>query len=265
MNQLEDSSKTNCKRGIALVTGGSRGIGRGIAQHLAAAGFVVAINYRSDQAAAEQCVEELTDRHGLDCAHAIKADVSEPTAQADLLKQLTQHWPDQQLTCLVNNAGITRDNLLIRMKPEEWSAVIETNLEAVRSLSMQALPLLQESGGQIINLSSVVGLHGNAGQANYAAAKSGVIALTKLMSRLLMPLVRVNCIAPGLVATDMTAEFDLNALSETRLGRAGAPADIAQAVRWLAIQAPYVTGQVVSVDGGLMHWSEVSELVTAGS
>lgn len=241
----------------ALVTGGSRGIGRAIASTLGQAGYQVAINYLANEKAAQEVVQTVEGSGGK--AITVQADVSDPAQ----LKRLVMETEQQlgAIDLLVNNAGITRDNLLIRMSAEEWRQVLQTNLLSVIELSeLVAEGMCQRGHGQIINISSVVGVHGNAGQANYATAKAGLLSFTKIMARELMPKVQVNSIAPGLVATDMTAKFDLSALSDSRLGRAAQPQDVADCVRWLAEQGQYVTGQIIEIDGGLSLWSEVRDL-----
>jgi 3-oxoacyl-[acyl-carrier protein] reductase len=239
---------------IALVTGGSRGIGREISIKLAKANYKVIINYLANAAAAEETLK-LCNEQGL----IVQADVSSQEGINKLQTTIKQEYG--KLDLLVNNAGITRDNLLIRMSLEEWQQVIQTNLLGVMELTDCLLPLLEKSAnGKIINITSTVGVHGNAGQFNYAAAKSALIGFTKLKARELMPKIQVNAIAPGLVETDMTAKFDLDKLAETKLGRAAKPADIANCIMWLT-ENSYVTGQTIEIDGGLFLWSGIEALV----
>ena len=163
---------------------------------------------------------------------------------------------------MVNNAGITRDNLLIRMSLEEWQAVLQTNFTGIMNLTELVIDIMQrQETGKIINLSSTVGVHGNAGQANYATAKSALLSYTKIKARELMPKIQVNAIAPGLVQTDMTANFDLEKLSKTKLGRAASPSDIAECVVWLVKPSGnYITGQIIEIDGGLFLWADIEAL-----
>ncbi|HEY9886606.1 MAG TPA: 3-oxoacyl-ACP reductase family protein [Vampirovibrionales bacterium] len=242
----------------ALVTGSSRGIGRQIALSLAKEGYSVVVNYVSSESAATEVVKEIEALGSK--AIAVQANVS----VKDDLKKLVEETKKAfgTIDVLVNNAGITRDNLLIRMSKDEWEAVIQTNLLAVIDLTEMVLPIMKEQGsGKIINLTSTVGVHGNAGQANYAAAKAALISYTKNMARELMPKIQVNAIAPGLVKTDMTAGFELEKLAETKLGRAASPEDIANCALWLAKPSGnYVTGQTFEIDGGLFLWSDVEAL-----
>lgn len=238
----------------ALVTGGSRGIGRAIALALAEAGADVAVNYAGGEAAAAetaQAVEALGRR-----AIAIKANVGKPGEFEAMVKQVIEAFGS--LDILVNNAGITRDNLIMRMKEEEFDQVIETNLKGVfNGIKAVTRPMMKQRAGRIINISSVVGALGNPGQANYVAAKAGVIGLTKSSARELASRgITVNCIAPGFIATDMTdklpAEMREQLSGQIPLARLGQPEDIARAVRFLASdEAAYMTGQTVHVDGGM--------------
>ena len=238
---------------IALVTGGSRGIGREISIKLASANYKVIINYFANSKAADETLE-LCNGQGI----IVQADIGSTAGIKALSEVIETDYG--KLDLLVNNAGITRDNLLIRMSLEEWQQVIRTNLLGVIELSEQILPYLQKSeAGKMINITSTVGVHGNAGQFNYAAAKSALIGFTKLKARELMPKIQVNAIAPGLVETDMTAKFDLDKLAQTKLGRAAKPADIANCVLWLA-ENSYVTGQTIEIDGGLFLWSGIEAL-----
>ncbi|PZD93292.1 beta-ketoacyl-ACP reductase [Paenibacillus sambharensis] len=238
----------------ALVTGASRGIGRAIAVALAEAGADVAVNYAGSEGAAAEtaaAVEALGRR-----ALLIKGDVGKADAFESMVKEVLEAFGS--LDILVNNAGITRDNLIMRMKEEEFDQVIETNLKGVfNGIKAVTRPMMKQRSGRIINISSVVGAVGNPGQANYVAAKAGVIGLTKASARELASRgITVNCVAPGFIATDMTDKLS----AETRdqlsgqipLARLGQPEDIASAVRFLASDAAaYMTGQTIHVDGGM--------------
>ncbi|MFD2700065.1 3-oxoacyl-[acyl-carrier-protein] reductase [Paenibacillus shunpengii] len=239
---------------VALVTGASRGIGRSIALALADAGADVAVNYAGNEAAAAEVVQ-LIEAKGVR-AIAIKANVG-ITAEAD---QLVKETLDQlgRIDILVNNAGITRDNLIMRMKEEEFDQVIETNLKGVfNCLKAVTRPMMKQRYGRIINISSVVGVLGNPGQANYVAAKAGVIGLTKSSSRELASRgITVNCIAPGFIETEMTqglsSELVEGMLSGIPLSRLGRPEEVAGVALFLASEsASYMTGQTLHVDGGM--------------
>lgn len=240
---------------VALVTGGSRGIGRAICLELAEQGAKVVVNYAGSQAAAEEVVALIKDRGG--DAIAVQGDVA-LFADAEKLVSATSE-AFGRLDILVNNAGITRDNLLIRMKEDEWDAVIHTNLKGVFNMTKAvARPMMKQRAGRIINITSVVGLIGNPGQANYVAAKAGVIGLTKSNAKELASRgITVNAVAPGYIETDMTdklGEDVKSKLFETiPLSRLGRPEDIANAVSFLASdRAGYMTGQVLTVDGGMV-------------
>lgn len=239
---------------VALVTGASRGIGKAIALKLAEQGYNIVINYNSNSTAADEVASQIKEL-GVD-AITVQADISNEQDQDKLINSTVEKFGE--INVLVNNAGITRDNLLIRMKLEDWQAVLQTNLLSVINLSEKAISQMnkQDGTGKIVNISSIVGVHGNAGQANYASAKAGVISYTKSMARHLMPKIQVNCVAPGLVATDMTSGFDLSKLTDSPLGRPAQPADIANGVSYL-VSADYTTGQVLEIDGGLSLWSDV--------
>ena len=237
----------------ALVTGASRGIGRAVALELAGAGATVAVNYASSSGAAEEVIAQISAAGG--SAYALKADVS----QEDQVEQLMAAVQERSgsLDVLVNNAGITRDGLLMRMKTEDWQAVLELNLSGV-FLCTRAITrtMLKQKRGRIINITSVVGLMGNAGQANYAAAKAGVIGFTRSTARELASRgITVNAVAPGFIATDMTKDLKADELlNAIPLGRYGQPEEVAGAVRFLAADpaAAYITGQVLQVDGGMV-------------
>ncbi|AET60335.1 3-oxoacyl-[acyl-carrier-protein] reductase [Paenibacillus terrae] len=238
----------------ALVTGASRGIGRSIALTLAEAGANVAVNYAGSEAAAAEVAEQIRAK-GVE-AITVQANVGRADEADRLIKDVIGAWG--QIDILVNNAGITRDNLIMRMKEEEFDQVIETNLKGVfNCLKAATRPMMKQRSGRIINISSVVGVLGNAGQANYVAAKAGVIGLTKSSARELASRgITVNCVAPGFIDTEMTQVLadDLrdNMLSGIPLARLGRPEEIADVVLFLASDASsYMTGQTLHVDGGM--------------
>jgi 3-oxoacyl-[acyl-carrier protein] reductase len=238
----------------ALVTGASRGIGAAIARRLAADGAAVAVNYSGSKDAAEAVVADIVAGGGR--AVAIQADVSDPAACTALVAHTIEAFGS--LDILVNNAGITRDGLIVRMTDDDWDRVIATNLTGVFSMSRAAAKVMMKArSGCIVNISSVVGIAGNAGQANYAAAKAGVIGLTKTVARELAARnVRCNAVAPGFIETDMTAELGeaqrAAIAASVAMGRFGTGEDVASAVAFLASdEAAYVTGQVLAVDGGM--------------
>ncbi|ETT49634.1 MULTISPECIES: 3-oxoacyl-[acyl-carrier-protein] reductase [Paenibacillus] len=238
----------------ALVTGGSRGIGRSIALALAEHGVKVAVNYAGSEAAAQETVARIVElgSEGI----ALRGDVGNSEQAENLVKEVLNTWG--RIDIVVNNAGITRDNLIMRMKEEEFDQVIETNLKGVfNCLKAATRPMMKQRYGRIINISSVVGVTGNPGQANYSAAKAGVIGLTKASARELSSRgITVNCIAPGFIDTDMTRELSEEVRSELEKGiplaRLGRPEEIAMAVVFLASEgAAYMTGQTLHVDGGM--------------
>ena len=238
---------------IALVTGASRGIGRAVALALAEAGAEVVVNYSSSPDAADAVVAEIKDSGGQ--AYALQANVAEEEAVNSLVKTVIER--SGRIDVLVNNAGITRDGLLMRMKTEDWQAVINLNLSGVFLCTRAvARPMLKQKSGRIINITSVVGLMGNAGQANYAAAKAGVIGLTRSTAKELASRgITVNAVAPGFIATDMTKDLDADSiLKDIPLGTFGTQEQVAGAVRFLAADsaAAYITGQVLQVDGGMV-------------
>jgi 3-oxoacyl-[acyl-carrier protein] reductase len=230
---------------LALVTGASRGIGRAIATELAAAGAQVVVGYRSGGEQAEALANELGG-----CA--VQADVSDPAEAARLVEEAGD------LDILVNNAGLTRDGLIARMSNDDWRAVVDTNLGGVfHTCRAAARGMMRQRSGSIVNLTSVVGIHGNPGQTNYAASKAGIIGFTKSLARELASRgVRANAVAPGYIQTALTdvlpAEVQQAILANTPLGRLGTPEDVAGAVRFLCSdEASFVTGEVLLVDGGL--------------
>jgi 3-oxoacyl-[acyl-carrier protein] reductase len=229
----------------ALVTGASRGIGRAIAVELASGGATVVIGYRSGKDEAEALAAEISGR-------AVQADVSSP----EDAKRLVEEAGD--LDILVNNAGLTRDGLLARMSDDDWRTVIETNLSSVfYTCRAVCRPMMKKRAGSIVNVSSIVGVHGNWGQTNYAASKAGIIGFTKSLAKELGSRnVRANVVAPGYVRTQLTdvlpEEATAAMLTNTPLGRLGEPEDIARAVRFLCSDAAsFITGEVLLVDGGL--------------
>ncbi len=235
----------------AVVTGGSRGIGKAIVLTLAAAGFNVAFSYASNQAAAEE-VEKAAKTFGVEVL-AVKADAADAEQAQALVEQA--HKQFGRIDALVNNAGIAKDNLLMRMSNEDWDKVLDTNLSGAFYTSRAvARIMLKQRSGAIINLSSVVGVFGNAGQANYAASKAGLIGFTKSLAKELgSRSVTANVIAPGFIETDMTESVPKEKLLEhIPLGRLGEPEDIAKTVLFLITSGSYITGQVIHVDGGLV-------------
>lgn len=239
---------------VALVTGASRGIGRSIALELAQNGAKVAVNYAGSKDKAEAVVNEIVAGGGE--AIAIQADVADSDAVQSMVKEVISIYGS--LDILVNNAGITRDTLVMRMKDEDWDAVLNTNLKGVflcaKAVTRQ---MMKQRSGRIINISSVVGVLGNAGQANYVAAKAGVIGLTKSLARELANRnITVNAVAPGFIETDMTDqltdEIKESMLSQIPLSKLGQPQEIARVVRFLASEdSSYMTGQTLHVDGGM--------------
>lgn len=238
-----------------LVTGASRGIGREIALELARQGANVAVNYSGSEARAQEVVAEI---QALGCeAFAVQCDVANSESVTEMVKSAIERFG--KLDILVNNAGITRDNLLMRMKDDEWDSVINTNLKGVflctKAVTRQ---MMKQRSGRIINIASIVGVSGNPGQANYVAAKAGVIGLTKTAAKELASRgITVNAVAPGFITTDMTdkltEEVKEAMLSQIPLARFGEPGDIAKVVTFLASEdSRYMTGQTLHVDGGMV-------------
>ncbi len=240
---------------VAVVTGGSRGIGRAISTTLAAAGATVVVNYQRNAAAAEETVAAITAADG--AAISVQADVSVAEDVERLFKTVIERYGTVDI--LVNNAGITRDTLLLRMKEDDFDAVIDTNLRGVYLCTKAALrPMTKARSGRIINITSVVGLIGNAGQSNYAAAKAGIIGFTRAVAREMASRnITVNAVAPGYIETELTAglgdQVRAAILKAIPLGRLGAPQDVANLVCFLASDAAaYITGQTLTVDGGMV-------------
>lgn len=239
----------------ALVTGASRGIGRAIALRLAAEGANIAINYAGNTAKAEETKAAIEAAGGK--AALFQADVSDSAQVEQMIASVLETFGS--LDILVNNAGITRDGLLMRMKEEDFDAVLDTNLKGIFHVTKAVTKIMmKQRSGRIVNMASVVGIIGNAGQTNYAAAKAGVIGFTKSAARELAARgITVNAVAPGFIATDMTAAMPEKAkeatLAAIPLRRMGTPEDVANAVLFLVSdQAAYITGQVVKVDGGMV-------------
>ncbi|AOZ87312.1 3-oxoacyl-[acyl-carrier-protein] reductase [Bacillus xiamenensis] len=239
----------------AVVTGASRGIGRSIAIDLAKNGANVVVNYSGNEAKANEVVDEIKALGQQ--AFAVKADVSNAEEVQALMKQAIDTFGS--IDILVNNAGITKDNLLMRMKENEWDDVININLKGVFNCTKAVTrQMMKQRSGRIINVASVVGVCGNPGQANYVAAKAGVIGLTKTTAKELASRhITVNAVAPGFISTDMTDKLDDNVqadmLKQIPLARFGAPEDISNVVVFLASEgAGYITGQTIQVDGGMV-------------
>ncbi|TCS79223.1 3-oxoacyl-[acyl-carrier-protein] reductase [Tepidibacillus fermentans] len=240
---------------VAIVTGGSKGIGKEIALTLAEAGANIVLNYNQSQQAAEEVMSQIK-AFGRECL-LIQADVSKSEEVQSLIDTTLEHFG--KIDILVNNAGITKDNLIMRMKEEDWDQVIDTNLKSV-FLTSKAVSrtMMKQRSGKIVNITSVVGILGNVGQANYVSAKAGVIGLTKTLAREFASRnITVNAIAPGFIETDMTAklspEIQESLLTQIPLARFGKPKDVAKVVKFLVSEdADYITGQIIHVDGGMV-------------
>ena len=237
-----------------IVTGGSRGIGKAIALTLSKLGANVAVTYSSSADAANEVVKEIekSGSKGL----ALQADAASFEKAEDVISKVIEEWGS--LDVLVNNAGITKDNLILRMNEEQWDAVIDTNLKSVFNYSKAAAkPMMRARGGSVINIGSVVGISGNAGQSNYSASKAGLIGFTKSYAKELASRnIRANVVAPGYIMTEMTENLDEKVLEsikqETPLGRAGNPDEVSNVVAFLASDlSSYITGEVLRVDGGM--------------
>jgi 3-oxoacyl-[acyl-carrier protein] reductase len=240
---------------VAIVTGASRGIGRATALRLAREGAKVVVNFAGNRAAAEQTVGDIKQAGGE--AILFQADVADAQAVGELVKAATAAFG--RIDILVNNAGITRDNILALMKEDDWDAVMNTNLKGIFTCTKAvAKIMIKQRAGKIINMTSVVGIMGNAGQTNYAAAKAGVIGFTKSAARELAARgITVNAVAPGYITTDMSAAISEQAKADLAqkipLSRLGKPEDVAEAVLFLASDAAnYITGQTLNVDGGMV-------------
>ena len=240
---------------VALVTGSSRGIGAVVACRLAVAGAKVGVNYHASPDAARQVVESITKTGGE--AILVGGDVSQQEAAESVVKRLVEHFGN--IDILVNNAGINKDQLLIRMKPEDFDSVINVNLRGAFLCTKYVMPhLIRQRSGRVVNMSSVVGISGNPGQANYAAAKAGLIGLTKAVAREVASRnVTVNALAPGYITTamvdELSKETQAKILARIPMGRFGTPEDVAEAVIFLCGDgAGYITGQVLTIDGGMI-------------
>lgn len=240
---------------IALVTGAARGIGRAIARELSARGALVIVNYRGSMDAAEETVREICAQGGR--AESLCCDVADYEACEQMIREVLARY--QRIDILVNNAGITRDNLLMRMSEAEFDAVLNTNLKgSFNTMRFVSRQMLRQKSGRIVNVASVVGVSGNAGQANYAASKAGLIGLTKTAARELASRgITVNAVAPGFIETDMTSVLSeavkSQAAAQIPLGHFGEARQVAKAVAFLASDdAAYITGQVLHVDGGMV-------------
>jgi 3-oxoacyl-[acyl-carrier protein] reductase len=239
---------------VALVTGASRGIGRAVAIELGRRGYRVAVNYQNSEAAADETARTIREAGGT--AVTIRADVSDPDQVKSLFDTVNRELGPVEI--LVNNAGITRDHLMMRMKEDEWSSVLRTNLNSVYYCTQAAVrPMMKSRFGRIVAIGSVSGLVGNAGQVNYAAAKAGILGLIKSVAREVASRgVTANVVAPGYIETDMTAalpdDIRSGVLDRIPAGRYGAPEDVASAVAFLVSdEASYINGQVLAVDGGM--------------
>ena len=240
---------------VALVTGASRGIGAVIASRLAKAGAKVGVNYRTSREAAAGIVEEITKAGGE--AILVEGDITQEDSAASAIKQVVDRW--KRIDILVNNAGINRDRLLLRMSTDDWDQVLGVDLRGAFLCTKHVMPhLIKQRKGRVINSSSVVGISGNPGQANYAAAKAGLIGFTKAVAReVASRSVTVNALAPGYITTGMVDELNEETrkriLDRIPMGRFGTPEDVAEAVAFLCGEgAGYITGQVLTIDGGLI-------------
>lgn len=238
-------------RKVAFVTGGSRGIGRACALELAKAGCDVVINYAGNEEAANKTVEELKALGSN--AKAMKFDVANQELVEAAVKEIVDTYG--KIDILVNNAGITRDGLFMRMNAQNWLDVINTNLNSAYYVTNPiAKIMIKQRSGAIVNMASISGIYGNAGQANYSTAKAGLIGMTKALAKELASRnIRVNAVAPGFIQTDMTKDLPQEQIvDKIPLKRLGEPEDIAKTVKFLALDATYITGQVIGVDGGLV-------------
>ena len=248
-------NSTELEGQVALVTGASRGIGAAIASRLAQAGARVGVNYHSSRDSAALVVNDIVS-HGGD-ALLVDGDISQEGSAESAVKQVVEQW--QRIDILVNNAGINRDRLLLRMNPSDWDQVLDVNLRGAFLCTKAVMPyLIKQRQGRVVNISSVVGLSGNPGQANYAAAKAGLIGFTKAVAReVASRRVTVNALAPGFVTTGMvdglSEEKQQQILDRIPMGRFGSAQDVAEATLFLCSEgASYITGQVLTIDGGLI-------------
>lgn len=240
---------------VAIVTGGSRGIGRAIALELASLGAKIAINYNSGKAEAENVAEEICDLYEDTEVLVLQADVSQKDQARGLVAKTIDRWG--RLDVLVNNAGITRDKTLKKLTDDDWETVIQTNLNSVYYTVSASLPIMQEQQyGRIVNISSFVGQAGNFGQSNYSASKGGIIAFTKSAAQeVARNNITINALAPGFTLTEMLAQvpekIQEKILASIPMGRFGKPEEIAEAVAFLALHGDYITGQQINVNGGV--------------
>lgn len=240
---------------VAIVTGASRGIGAAIARHLARAGAGTVINYATSAQLADDLSREIRAERPEADVIALQADISDESQASGLVQRTIDHFG--RLDILINNAGITRDRTFRKMTPDEWRDVVDTNLNGVFYCIHAATPhLVEQRDGQIINITSVIALSGNIGQANYAATKAGIIGFTKTLAlELARYNITVNCVAPGFIETDMLSkvpdEYKQKILDRVPLRRFGTPDDVAKAVRFLCTDGDYITGEVISVNGGV--------------
>lgn len=240
---------------VILVTGGSRGIGKAIAERYARNGYNIVLNYVSDNTDVQELTTEL-EQYGVEVL-CVKADISKSEEVEDLVKQAVEKFG--KIDVLVNNAGITKDTLLMRMKEEDFDKVIDINLKGTFLVTKAVVPyMMKKRNGRIINISSVVGVAGNAGQSNYAASKAGIIGFTKSVAKEVASRnIRANCVAPGFIATDMTSvlsdEVKENINRQIPMKRMGTAEDVANVVYFLGnSESSYITGQVIHVDGGMI-------------
>ena len=246
-----DKMTDNNEKKLAVVTGGSRGIGKECALELAKAGYDIVITYAGNDEAANKTIGELKALNVE--AEAYKFDVSNSEQCKENIAKILEKYG--QIDALVNNAGITRDNLMLRMTDEAWNSVINTNLNSMFYMTQPIVKaMMKKRQGVIVNMSSIVGVYGNAGQTNYSAAKAGVIGFTKSLAKEVASRnIRVNAVAPGFIQTDMTKDLDTSKIVEAiPLKKLGEASDIAKTVKFFIVDAPYITGQVLCVDGGLV-------------
>ena len=244
------------ERKVALITGGSRGIGKAVAKKFAKEGYDIVINYVSESAELGKVKEEMIENRNVDILF-VKADVTNYNGCEEMIKEVINKFG--RIDVLVNNAGITKDGLLMRMKEEDFDKVIEVNLKGTFNVTKNVIPyMMKQRSGKIVNISSVVGIGGNAGQANYAASKAGIIGFTKSVAKELASRnILANCVAPGFIKTDMTDVLSdavkENINKQIPLNKMGEADEVANAVYFLASEEnTYITGQVLNVDGGMI-------------